>query len=505
MRAAVVSLLVIALIVGPAVPAAGADIPIVVGSKNFNESYNLGEIVAQLLEDRGYTVERKFGLGGTLIGFEALRNKGIDVYVEYSGTLAEAILKLPQRTSYPELQKKLRDAYGMELLGPFGFSNTYAIALRRSQADRLKLKKISDLPAVPGLRYGFSPDFMNRHDCWPGLYQVYKLDAQPIRIEHGLAYEALAQDKLDITDAYSTDGDIKKFDLVLLQDDSGYFPKYLGAPLVRADMDGQIKSILNELAGTLNDEQMAELNARVILQDGESPEVIRQTVARDFLREHGLLRSQRPIIERGFWSLLWERTLRHLQLMGIALAAGIVVAIPLGIVVYRFGRLGQPVVYLTGAMQTIPSIALLAFMIPLFDIGQKPAIAALFLYSLLPIVRNTATALFSIDPVLKKVSVGIGLTAWQRLRYVELPLAAPTILGGIKTAAIINIGTATLAAFIGAGGLGEPIVTGLALHDQRLILQGAIPAALLAIGAEIAFSQLERWLIPRHLLQKAAA
>jgi osmoprotectant transport system permease protein len=191
--------------------------------------------------------------------------------------------------------------------------------------------------------------------------------------------------------------------------------------------------------------------------------------------------------------------------MGIALAAGIVVAIPLGIVVYRFGRLGQPVVYLTGAMQTIPSIALLAFMIPLFDIGQKPAIAALFLYSLLPIVRNTATALFSIDPVLKKVSVGIGLTAWQRLRYVELPLAAPTILGGIKTAAIINIGTATLAAFIGAGGLGEPIVTGLALHDQRLILQGAIPAALLAIGAEIAFSQLERWLLPRHLLQKAVA
>jgi osmoprotectant transport system permease protein len=155
-------------------------------------------------------------------------------------------------------------------------------------------------------------------------------------------------------------------------------------------------------------------------------------------------------------------------------------------------------------LQTIPSIALLAFLIPFFGIGAKPAIVALFLYALLPILRNTATALFSIDPVLRKVSVGMGLTAWQRLRYVELPLASPTILAGIKTAAVINIGTATLAAFIGAGGLGEPIVTGLALNDPSLILQGAIPAALLAVLTELGFELLERGLIPRHLLQKPA-
>jgi osmoprotectant transport system permease protein len=247
---------------------------------------------------------------------------------------------------------------------------------------------------------------------------------------------------------------------------------------------------------------MTALNARVILQNEQSPEIARQAAANEFLRDNGLLRSGLRLAEQSEWSLLGQRTLRHLELMGVALAAGIMVAIPLGIAVYRFRKIARPVLYLTGALQTIPSIALLAFMIPLFDIGRKPAIAALFLYSLLPILRNTATALFSIDPVLKKVSVGLGLTAWQRLRHVELPLAAPTILGGIKTAAVINIGTATLAAFIGAGGLGEPIVTGLALHDTRLILQGAIPAALLAICTEIGFELFEKTVIPQHLLQK---
>ena len=187
-------------------------------------------------------------------------------------------------------------------------------------------------------------------------------------------------------------------------------------------------------------------------------------------------------VERSIdWWFLLRCTLTHLKLTFLSLLAGMAVAIPLAVVVYRLRTVSRAVMYCAGVLQTIPSIALLAFMIPLFGIGAKPAIAALFLYALLPILRNTAAALFSIDPVLRKVSVGMGLTAWQRLRYIDLPLAAPTILAGIKTAAIINIGTATLAAFIGAGGLGEPIVTGLALNDVGLILQGAVPAALLAV------------------------
>ncbi len=199
------------------------------------------------------------------------------------------------------------------------------------------------------------------------------------------------------------------------------------------------------------------------------------------------------------WAKLWHRTLTHIKLTALALMAAMLLAIPVGILVYGLPHIARPVTYFAGLLQTIPSIALLAFMIPLLGIGTLPAIVALFLYSLLPILRNTIIALFSVDPVLKKVSIGMGMTHWQRLRYIEIPLAAPTILAGIKTAAVINIGTATLAAFIGAGGLGEPIVTGLTLNDPKLILQGAIPAAILAIVVELMFELIERWWIPAHL------
>jgi osmoprotectant transport system permease protein len=225
-------------------------------------------------------------------------------------------------------------------------------------------------------------------------------------------------------------------------------------------------------------------------------------LAYDTLVAKGLLPEGASAARRGFWSRLWPRVGRHLYLTGVALLAGVLVAVPLGILVYRLPRVARPVLYLAGTLQTIPSIAMLAFMVPLFGIGPRPAIAALFLYSLLPILRNTALALFTLDPVIKKVSVGMGLTAWQRLLHVELPLAGPTILAGVKTAAVINIGTATLAAYIGAGGLGDPIVTGLALFDKTLILEGAIPAALLAILTELVFELLERFAVPRHLLQK---
>ncbi|MFQ5803742.1 MAG: glycine betaine ABC transporter substrate-binding protein [Candidatus Methylomirabilales bacterium] len=478
---------------------AATDQAVVVGSKHFNESYILAEILAQLLEDRGIQVERKFGLGGTLVCFEALKNGNIDIYPEYSGTLAEAILKLPRRVSYAELRSILKQRFDMDLFDSFGFNNTYAIALSRSLAQERGLKKIGDLAKFPDLRFGFSYEFLNRHDGWPGLARTYDLAVRPVGIEHGLAYQAIRESKLDVTDVYITDGDIEKFDLFLLEDDRKYFPQYLAAPLVRAELDGRIRKILDDLAGTITDDQMRGLNAMVVLERKSFAQVAHQ-----FLNKAGLLTSGRQRVEESKWSILLFRTVTHLKLTLIALIAGMLVAIPFGILVYRVRAMSRPVMYIAGLLQTIPSIALLAFMIPLFGIGAKPAIMALFLYSLLPILRNTAAALFSIDPVLKKVSVGIGLTAQQRLRYVELPLAAPTILAGIKTAAVINIGTATLAAFIGAGGLGEPIVTGLALNDTSLILEGAIPAAVLAILTEWAFEGLEKLMIPAHLLQKAA-
>ena len=472
---------------------------IVVGSKHFNEGYILSEIMAQLLEDRGFQVDRKFGLGGTLICFDALRNGGIDLYPEYSGTLEQAVLKLPRRASYRELRRRLKEQFGLDLLDSFGFSNSYAVAVSRTLAEKIGLKTISDLARFPNLRFAFSLEFLNRQDGWPGLARTYGLSVRPLGIEHGLAYQAIRENKLDLTDVYSTDGDIRKFDLVLLKDDRRYFPDYLAAPLVRADVDEGAKQALGELAGTISATEMQELNGMAVLEGKSFAEI-----AREVLSKKGLLHGGRSFRERSRWATLLSRTGTHLKLTLIALLAAMALAIPFGVLIYRLRVISRPVIYGAGLLQTIPSIALLAFMIPLLGIGSVPAIVALFLYALLPILRNTAAALFSIDPVLKKVAVGMGLTAWQRLRHVELPLGVPTILAGIKTAAVINIGTATLAAFIGAGGLGEPIVTGLALNDTSLILEGAIPAALLAVLTEFAFEVLERLVIPKHLRQKPA-
>jgi osmoprotectant transport system permease protein len=501
-----VALMLLVLLAWPAeLLAAAAARPVVIGCKQDVEGQVLAEIMAQLLEDRGCTVERRFALGGTLICFEALKRGSIDVYPEYSGTLEQAILQLPGRVSHARMRELLRQRYNLELLDFFGFSNSYALALSRGTAERRGLKRISDLARHPELRFGFSNEFLNRADGWLGLAQAYGLAARPVGMEHALTYPAIHDNKLDVTDAYSTDGDLRKFDLVLLQDDRHFFPPYLAAPLVRSELADDVKRVLEELAGTMNEREVQALNQSV--QEGKSL----GDVAGQFLRNKGLLTGQRPtaapvaVAERTIdWGFLLACLLTHLKLTFLSLLAGMAVAIPLGVLIYRLGAVSRAVMVGAGVLQTIPSIALLAFMIPVFGIGARPAVAALFLYALLPILRNTATALFGIDPVLRKVSVGMGLTTWQRLRWIELPLAAPTILAGIKTAAVINIGTATLAAFIGAGGLGEPIVTGLALNDPGLILQGAVPAALLAVVTELAFELLERLLVPRHLLQKQA-
>ena len=472
-----------------------------VGGKNFNEGYVLAEICAQALENSGFEVERVFGLGGTLVCYEALRNGEIDLYPEYSGTISQAILKLEHEPSYEELRQLLEEQ-DLRLLESFGFNNTYAIALLRERADSLGLRTIGDLARHEGLRLGFSHEFINRNDGWPGLAETYSLPMVPSGIEHGLAYQAIAEGKIDVTDVYSTDGDIRKYNLAILRDDRDYFPEYLAGALTAADLPERARAALARLAGTIDAETMQRLNGEVLLAQKSFAEV-----AAGFLETIGA-RSESMVRERqtsNRWPSLVRRTVRHLQLTFLSLVLGIAVAVPLGVLVYRLPAVAKPVLYVAGLLQTIPSIALLAFMIPLFGVGLVPALVALFLYALLPILRNTATALFAIDPVLKRVATGMGLTRGERLRHVELPLAAPLILAGIKTAAIINIGTATLAAFIGAGGLGEPIVTGLALNDSRLILEGAVPAALLAILIEFLFEGIERLTVPRHLLTKEAA
>ena len=464
--------------------------PIVVASKNFTESYLLGEIIAQRLEQAGMEVDRRFGLGGTLICFEALLAGEIDVYVEYSGTLEQTILKLGQRTSILGLNERLLSR-GLSLLSPLGFNNTYAIAVRKEVAEEFSLERISQLTDYRDLRVVVSHEFLEREDGWPGMRRVYGFDWIPEGIEHGLAYQAMADGSIDITDAYSTDGELQRYDLTVLADDKAFFPTYLAIPLIRDDLSPRAQAAIEDLAGTLDDSSMASLNASVVFEGEDFA-----SAARNHLRSIGF-----DVADGGSNTFddLIRNTQRHLWLTAIALLTATVVGIVLALAVFQVVWISNAVLYVAGLLQTIPSIALLALMIPIFGIGMLPAVMALFLYSLLPIVRNSVTALATVDPVLRRVGKAMGLTRYDEIRYVYVPLAMPAILAGVRTAAVISIGTATLAALIGAGGLGDPIVTGLALNDTSLILQGAIPAAVLAIATELMFEGIERVLVPRHL------
>ena len=471
-----------------------------IGSKAFTESHILAEMSAQLLESEGFRVERKLGLGGTLIAFQALQEGAIDLYPEYTGTITQAILH-QEHLSPRELSQALAQKQ-LQLLPAFGFNNSYAIAISEALATTNNIDKISDLAIWPQLRVGFSLEFLNRADGWPALRRHYQLPQQVRGLEHALAYAAVGSGQLDVTDAYSTDGELQAFALRLLRDDRHYFPRYDAALLARADLAAGARSALARLGGRLDANTMRMLNASV------SGEQLRPAqVAGRFLQEQELLSSsarrnkgeirQAPALSQR----IWRNTVVHLKLTGLALLLACLFAIPTTLLLFQHHAVAQGMLYITGLIQTIPALALLALMIPLVGLGEVPAIIALFLYSLLPIVRNTLAGIFSVDPLLKQVAAGMGLTPGQQLRKIELPLAMPMILAGIKTAAIISIGTATLAAFVGAGGLGEPIITGLTLNDHRLILEGAIPAALLAVTAELLFEGLERLLVPPHLLK----
>lgn len=465
-----------------------------VGAKHFNEGYILAEIISQLIESKGYNVERKFNLGGTLVCYKALVNGEIDVYPEYTGTISEAILKLEQQVTYGELKANLNEK-NLEISGQYGFNNTYAFAVRKETADKLGLKNISDLKNQTGIKIGLSYEFLNREDGWKNLAGVYDLTQTPAGLEHGLAYKALEEGQIDLTDVYSTDGEIPKYNLKILNDDKNFFPKYYAVSFYKKTLPPEIKQLLEGLTGKITDDEMQKLNAEVLYENKS----FAQTAS-------GLLKKESLISDDGkndegtnMISEIIPKVIQHLKITFISLLIAIIIAVPLGIFIYFHASVSRPVLYIAGLLQTIPSIALLAFMIPLFGIGVLPAVIALFLYGLLPILRNTTVSLFSVDPVIKEVASGIGLTKMQKLKHVELPLALPTIIAGIRIAAVINIGTATLAAFIGAGGLGEFIVTGLALNNIKLILMGAIPAAILAILTEIAFEAIEKYFTPKQL------
>jgi osmoprotectant transport system permease protein len=467
-----------------------------VGSKHFNEGYILSEMLSLLLEDRGFVVERKFSLGGTSVCFEALRNGAIDVYPEYTGTISSEILKENSSLKTLEIKQLLDNKYKLAMSETFGFNNTYALLIKPEIAQKYQLKNISDLRKVPNLKGGLSYEFLKRKDGWAKLSAFYGLKQNPVGLEHGLAYKAILNNEIDFTDAYSTDGEIKKHKLILLNDDLKFFPAYQAVALYSPEIPDDAKKAINKLQGLITETEMQGLNAMALFEKKNFKEI-----AQSFLVEKRLIKKQKTETNNTYEEI-FVQSLVHLKLTFLSLFLAICFAIPLGIFLYRFQALLKPVLYVTSILQTVPSIALLALMIPWLGIGVIPAVVALFIYAILPILRNTIIGLYSVDPQLKKVATAIGLTKSKRLFLIELPLAAPMIITGIRTAAVINVGTATLAAFIGAGGLGEFIVTGLALNNTQLILQGAIPSAILAILMELGFEAFERLIVSKHLRQK---
>jgi osmoprotectant transport system permease protein len=461
--------------------AAHAEDPVRVGSKRFTESYILGEILA-----RAAGGEHQPGLGNTGIVLAALKAGAIDVYPEYTGTIAAEIVRLPGSPSLEQLNAALA-RQGLAAGVPLGFNNTYALAMREDRARALGIAKLSDLVRHPQLKFGLSQEFIGRADGWPGLKRAYGLpQPTPSGLDHGLAYEAIGAGRIDVMDVYSTDAKIERFKLRVLEDDRRFFPRYDAVLLYRADLPRRFPrqfELLRQLEGRIDERQMIRMNAAAELEGRSFAQA-----AALFSGEGSPGSGQRQFLATLFGPDFWRLTRQHLLLVGVSLAASIVAGIPLGIAAAKLPRAAQAILGAVGVIQTVPSLALFAFLIALVGtIGVMPALLALFLYALLPIVRNTHTGLTAISRGMRQAAMALGLQARQRLWLVELPLAAPSILAGIKTSAVINVGTATIAAFIGAGGYGERIAAGLALNDNVTLLAGAIPAAALALIVQAAF------------------
>jgi osmoprotectant transport system permease protein len=485
---------------------------VTIGSKSFTESVILGEMTTRLVQNAGVRTQHLSQLGGTQILWQALRSGEIDAYPEYTGTLTQEILADRHLQGEEALRQALAEL-GIRMSQSLGFNDSYALGMKETLAQKLGIHSISDLRNHPELKLGFSNEFIEREDGWPSLRRFYQLPQKKVRgLDHSLAYPSLEAGAIEVTELYTTDAEIRVFKPRIILDDRKFFPSYQAVLLYRTDLETRhpkAVAAMLRLQGKINEPAMIELNARVKME-----EVSESRVAADFLKDTFGLQTQ--VVEETRLQRFIRYSREHLVLVAISLALGILVALPLGILAARHAVLGQIVLSVTGIVQTIPSLALLILMIPplallvqavpalraagLSAIGAPPAMAALFLYSLLPMVRNTYTGLHGIPLSLRESAEALGLSAWARLWLIELPLASRPIMAGIKIAAVLCVGNATLGGLIGAGGYGEPIMTGLRRNDNAVMIwEGAIPAALMALAVLGLFELAERALVPRGL------
>lgn len=477
---------------------------VVVGSKRFTESYILGELVRQTLEQGGVKAVHKQGLGNTGILEKALASGAVDLYPEYTGTIVGELLKRDLAKDGNPTLAQLNEwlaPRGLKAGVPLGFNNTYALAMRDSEAQRLGIKTIGDLAKLPAgaLKLGLSHEFLVRADGWPALQRAYGIALQPgAALDHGLAYDAVKASQVDVIDIYSTDAKVGRYALRVLLDDRKFFPRYDAVLLMRAAVDA---APLQKLAGRVDEAAMIALNAQVELDGLSFSEAAKRFLAGGPTGENAQAppstSTRQSFIDRLFAPDLPRLLAQHLALVFGSVLLALLVGVPLGVWAWARPRWSGLLLGVVGVLQTIPSLALLAFLIAVMGaIGFWPALVALFVYALLPIVRNTHTGLVGVPQGLTMASRALGLTPRQTLRMVQLPLALPVLLAGVKTAAVINVGTATMAAFIGAGGLGERIVSGLAVNDSVAMLAGALPAAVLALLVQWAFDWAERKFSP---------
>ncbi len=477
-----------------------------IGSKRFTESYILGEILLKTATPF-VKAEHHQGLGNTAVVLAALQTGSIDVYPDYTGTIDFEVLKHKTTSSLTQMQQELAQM-GLGMAVPLGFNNTYALAMRVEDSERLGIHKISDLARAPQLRFALSPEFFGRNDGWPALAQRYALPQHPRVLENGIAYEALAKQQVDLIDVYSTSSQIGKYGLRVLQDDLAHFPRYDAVLLYRLDMVQRFPKAwasLQTLEGKITEAEMLAMNVKAELEGRSFADVAEAFLKQKTIglsavspmqigaakpRDQSNLKS--GLVARLFDDKFWTLTWQHITLVLTSVLLACVVALPLGVLAAYRPRVRQVVMALVGILQTVPALALLTMLIALLgQIGMLPAMIALFLYALLPIVRNTCTGLLQVPAGLRMAGLAIGLSNWQRLLYIDVPLALPTILAGVKTAAVVNVGSATIAAFIGAGGFGERIVIGLAINDNTMMLAGAIPAAVLALLTQLFFEFFE--------------
>ncbi len=478
-----------------------------IASKKDTGSVILGELATQTIRAAGAPAVHLQQLGGTRIVFDALHRGEIDAYPEFTGTLRQEIFAAAGLSSDDDVRKHLAEL-GTVMSRPLGFSNNYALAMRRDQAEKLHIQTISDLARHPNLRLRLSDEFLNRADGWPALRQRYHLPHEHVQgMDHDLAYRYLESRTIDVMDVYTTDAQLAQLDVRLLDDDLHFFPQYDAVFLWRADLASRYpkaESALRSLESQITQNDARELNA--LVQSGKATEA---QAAAEFLRTR--LHLDVNVEEPSTAAQIARRTREHLDLVRRSLIPAIFVAIPLGVLAAKRPRLGRLILGAAGVVQTIPALALLVLLIApvaYFGLntiggGSVTAIVALFLYSLLPIVQNTVTGLATIPPELHESALALGLSPRFRLWHIELPLASPAILAGVKTAAVLNVGFATLGALVGANGYGQPILTGIRLNNTALILQGAIPAACLAILLQLAFELLERHALPAGLGPKS--